>query len=166
MRKVFAGVIFAIICFACFVADAYHFETFKWGETTFDVKDQLSSADKKILNESPSRIEYEDTMFGGKCRVLLFFTSPIDGKLAMVGITWNDTFVGSSVKAVLENKYGAPHQPDEFIEKYIWLGKEENDEIRLDYDSDQTKLFYLGGRYYNEFEKKSAGEPGAEQDEL
>ena len=120
MRKSFAGIVFTIMLLVCFTANAYHFEDFKWGETTFEVKDQLSAANKTILSESSSRIEYEDTMFGGKCRVLLFFTSPIDGKLAMVGITWNDTFVGSSIKAVLAEKYGAPHQPSEFTEKYIW----------------------------------------------
>jgi len=166
VRKFFAGMMFVIILFACLAAGAYHFENFKWGESTIEVKDQLKSANKTILNESPSRIEYEDTMFGDKCKVLLYFTSPLDGKLAMIGITWNDTFVGESIKAVLTKKYGHPHQPNDYTEKYTWLGKEDKNEIRLDYNSDQTKLFYLGGRYYKEFEKKSAGEPGAEQHRL
>jgi len=166
LRKFFSGIICATIFFACFDANAFHFESYKWGETVLEVKDQLQTSGKKILSESPSGIEYEDTLFGEVCRVYLYFTSNIDGQLAMVGVKWSDNFVGEKVKAELIQKYGQPHQPNDYTEKYIWLGEEDKDEIRLDYDDSQTKIYYLGGRFYNEFEKKNEEKPAGKLNEI
>jgi len=166
LRKIFSGIMFVIIFFACFDANAFHFESYKWGETVLEVKDHLQISGKKILSESSSGIEYEDTLFGAGCKVYLYFTSGFDGQLAMIGVRWSDNFAGEKVKAALIEKYGRPLQPNDYTEKYIWLGEEDKNEIRLDYDDSQVKLYYLGGRFYKEFEKKNEEKPAGELSEI
>ncbi|MBU0682883.1 MAG: hypothetical protein KJ864_01140 [Candidatus Omnitrophica bacterium] len=149
MAKTFSVLMFGIITILAVNTSAADFEQYKWGDSFDNLKETVTQNKEKVLVVE-TRIQYDDTVFGKKGKVCLYFTSGTE-QLAMVSVVWEEEFEpADKLKKIFESEYGTPQILKDYSEKYIW----DKAGIRLTYAFGQTKVYYLGGKYYNEFERE------------
>ena len=128
------------------------YENYEWGILKEDAIKQVKQNGYKIeANESyddegQNFIGYNDTLFNEEIMVALLFT-PISQKLCAITISSDEESVGRKLKDILFDKYGKPHKPNQFMDKYYFT---ENGKISLilKYTFD-TKILYYSKYYYN-----------------
>lgn len=127
------------------------FQDYRWGQTLADVKkNQLKN--KNFIPVGEEQVSYFDKIFGESCSVNLIFT-PKSKLLVGVAVIWDTTSVGINLKNLLTKKYGYPGQPNQFMEKYIWL--KSKDSIVLNYTFIKTQLFYHNGEYAGKYKQET-----------
>ncbi|MFH1394665.1 MAG: hypothetical protein ABIH09_00720 [Candidatus Omnitrophota bacterium] len=149
MVKTFSVFIFIALTAMAVNSAAVDFENYKWGENFSLLKETVSQSKVKT-HVSGKRIQYDDTIFGKKGRVCLYFTSGTE-ELAMISIVWEEAFEPvDKLAKMFTSEYGTPQILKDYSENYIW----DKAGIRLTSAFGQTKLYYLGGKYYTEFERE------------
>ena len=152
MKKMFLPVlVLMLIIWSVIELKAACFEDYEFGQTLADTKNQLKNKNKNFISNEEKEekvLEYSDKIFGESCSATLLFT-PKSKLLAGIIVRWDTTSVGANLKNLLTKKYGKPHQPNQFMEKYIWFGI-----VALDYSFIKTDLVYYGGIYWDKYKQE------------
>lgn len=122
---------------------AFQFDVFTWGSSKETIEQQIRDKRKNSTSSADS-IVYVDSIFGYPCEITLYLTKEIH-VLYMVKIYSSDPAAGNSFKERLIALHGEPGQEVTGVERYIWLGKSEEDVLGLDYSRQCTELIYSAG---------------------
>jgi hypothetical protein len=127
------------------------YENYKWGISKKEAIQQVKDNGYSIIengsleSDGYEAICYRDKIFNEKVWVILTFT-PKSKKLFGIIIKSKSEYIGSNLKPILEDKYGEPSQPNQFMDKYIWL-ENGKPSIILEYGF-KTTLSYCSIDYF------------------
>ncbi len=150
------GVLVTFLCLLVVVsASAFQFEDYPWGAQPAQLEKLLTSRGKKLIPSNRDTVlMYHDVILDEECRIELLFTS-LTKELSSVIIRWQNTYVGEDIKQLLTTKYGAPSQPNVYVDEYYWEGSSEYDVMDLEYGYAGVTLSYYGGMFYQKYEEQS-----------